>query len=279
MKMTYRARWSDNDHYFGPFTYARDSRGYRPLAAILSSADDDDRGCNLRLSGFGHTLIIALPQIIKPAKSWVDTSHYEWSSGRGGYWQIDKREYGFSYNDGYVSVSHGRSTMDSSTEQRWGWFLPWMQWRHVRRSFYDTAGEHFADEPKRRQAKLGADNWREYHDALSAIENACPTAAFDFKDFDGETLVATARIEEREWRLGEGWFKWLSLFRKPKIRRSLDLRFSGETGKRKGSWKGGTIGTGIDMLPGELHEEAFRRYCEQNGMTFVAAHLRKELKP
>lgn len=25
--VTYRRRWSDNDHYFGPFTYAFEPRG------------------------------------------------------------------------------------------------------------------------------------------------------------------------------------------------------------------------------------------------------------
>lgn len=70
-------------------------------------------------------------------------------------------------------------------------------------------------------------------------------------------------IEEREWKFGTGWFRWLSWFRKPKVSRSLDIRFSEEVGKDKGSWKGGKVGHGIDMLPGELHEAAFRRYCEK----------------
>jgi hypothetical protein len=51
----------------------------------------------------------------------------------------------------------------------------------------------------------------------------------------------------------------------------LDIRFSEETGRRKGSWKGGTLGHGIDMLPGELHEAAFRRYCATHEMEFVGA--------
>jgi hypothetical protein len=267
-----RARWSDNDKFYGPLTYARDNRGYKPFAAILASGDDDERVCNLRLSGFGRTLILALPPVLRPAKAWVDTSHYEWSKGPGsGYWQIDKREYGFSYSNGYLNVTYGRSTMDSNTEQRWGWFVPWMQWRHVRRSFYRIDGSHFADEPKRALSKSGIDAWREHHEKAHAIEEGCPTLAFAFKDFDGEKLTVTTRIEEREWRRGEGWFKWLSLFCKPKVRRSLDLRFSGETGKRKGSWKGGTIGHSIDMMPGELHETAFRRYCAENNMTFEGA--------
>ena len=43
---------------------------------------------------------------------------------------------------------------------------------------------------------------------------------------------------------------------------------AGETGKRKGSWKGGTIGHSIGMEPGELHESAFRRYCTEHNMVF-----------
>ena len=83
-------------------------------------------------------------------------------------------------------------------------------------------------------------------------------------------FTARTLIEEREWRLGEGWFKWLSLFRGPKISRSLDIRFSGETGRRKGSWKGGTTGHSIQLkFLGELHETAFRRYCAAHEMTFV----------
>jgi hypothetical protein len=47
------------------------------------------------------------------------------------------------------------------------------------------------------------------------------------------------------------------------VKRSLDLRFSDEIGPEKGSWKGGTVGHSIDMLPSESPEAAFRRYCEQ----------------
>ena len=89
------------------------------------------------------------------------------------------------------------------------------------------------------------------------------TVSFQFEDYDGEIITATSLIEERQWEFGEGYFKWLSWFRKPKIIRSLDLQFSEEVGPEKGSWKGGTVGHGIDMLPGEMHEQAFRRYCDK----------------
>jgi hypothetical protein len=263
------ARWSDNDRHFGPFTYARDRRGYRPLAATLDSgrAEDSDwheRGestCTLRVSGFGHTLILALPQIVQPLRRWVDTK------GPGsGYWDIQRRAFGFSYHGGFLQVFRGARTNDSSTDRTWSKHLPWTQWRHVRHSFYGLSGEHVATLPDTGKSYLGdPGRW----DRARAIADATPAVSFAFRDFDGEELIATTKIEEREWRFGTGWFRWLSLFRRPKIRRSLDIRFSGETGRRKGSWKGGTIGHGIDMEPGELHEGAFRRYCAQHDMTFI----------
>ena len=265
-----RARWSDNDHYFGPFTYARDDRGYRPTAVVLGSGDGGDYpGCQLRLSAFGHTLIAALPSIVKPWRRKVFPTGWDAATiarlGRDWYWDSYKREYGFSISDGLLIVFLGRQTLDSSTEQSWAMHLPWTCWRHVRYSLYDTAGDHYWTEPKGAKV-LDAD----YRDRR-AIEDACPVCSFDFKDYDGEALRATTRIEEREWRFGEGWFKWLSIFRLPRISRSLYIRFSSETGPRKGSWKGGTIGHGIEILPGELHEAGFRRYCAENNMIFIEA--------
>jgi hypothetical protein len=269
---TYRRRWSDNDTYFGPFTFAL-SKKYRSFAIDIRSDDDEERGCRLRFSVGGFTTLLALPGwVLRPARRWVDTSRHEWSKPGGGYWEIIPREYGFSFSDtgmvgGTVAlhVHFGRQTHDSSTDQSKCYFLPWTDWRHVRHSLYGLSGEHFADLPEY-GFRLGRDSW----DRHRAVEESCPTVAFSFKDFDGEELIATTKIEEREWRLGTKWCKWLSWFARPKVHRSLDLRFSGETGERKGSWKGGTIGHSIDMQPGELHEAAFRRYCDAHGMTFIA---------
>lgn len=268
-------RWGDNDRYFGPFTYARG--GYCPLALVLGSGGDEDAGCRLRMSGFGHTLIIRLPQIIKPWRRKVQFSHCDEATlarlGQDWYWDTHQREFGFSLSSSgrigdpfydFLTVYYGRQTHDSSTDRSWSYTLPWMSWRHVRHSLYSLDGSHFATMPEYRG--LGRSNWEEQQ----AIKDSCPTRTFAFADFDGEELTATTKIEEREWRRGEGWFKWLSWFYRPKIRRSLDISFSGETGERKGSWKGGTTGHGIEMLPGELHEAAFRRYCAEHNMKFLS---------
>ncbi|QPF81643.1 hypothetical protein IC762_17610 [Bradyrhizobium genosp. L] len=249
-------RWSDNDHYLGPFTFAW-SDHYRTVAISVQSGDEDERKAYFRLSLGRFSFLSTLPAwLIRPERKRVQATY--WSPediarmGRDWYWEAIPREYGVSIIDGHFNVQYGRVTHDSSTEQRWGCFLPWTQWRFVRHSFYDSLGNHFWTAPK------GA-SW----DVRREMEDKCPTLKFSFRDFDGAELTATTKIEEREWLFGEGWFKWLSWFRKPMIRRSLDISFSGETGPEKGSWKGGTVGTGIDMLPGELHEAAFRRYCDQ----------------
>lgn len=269
MLMNQRAiRWSDNDHYFGPFTWAYNTK-YRNLAIVLKSDVNEDSDCgtsSLRFNIGGCTLILTLPQIVKPHvqrvfPGWDQTTVTR--LGRDYYDLPTERAFGFSCSDGFLQVFRGLRTNDSSTDRSWNCFLPWTQWRHIRHSFYGLQGEHVYDEQQ--GSSLGDKGWRE----RQAREDAVPSRIFAFKDFDGEALTVTTKIEEREWRFGTGWFKWLSLFRRPKISRSLSVSFSNETGRRKGSWKGGTMGHSIDMQPGELHESAFKRYCAEHEMTFM----------
>jgi hypothetical protein len=271
-------RWSDNDHRFGPLIYSRD-RSWRPLAVVLMSGDGEHPGCRFRLSAFGHTFIAALPPVIRPWRRKIYPNEKypgSWDAatierlGRDWYWDIHERQYGTSYCDGFLQVFLGRQTHDSSTTQSWSRHLPWTQWRHVRRSLYSLEGEHYWTEPEGRWSGLGDAEYQKRWDAIKAAEDACPSLTFAFTDYDGEALTARTRIEEREWRFGEGWFKWLSAFRRPKVTRYLEISFSGETGRRKGSWKGGTLGHSIEMLPDERHEAAFRRYCEAHEMQFIA---------
>jgi hypothetical protein len=250
-------RLTDNDKRFGPITYGRVD--WRPLRFVFSTGGgvDEHRHNNITCYGFGWVARISLPTRFSPYKRWVSTGHYEWAdSPDSGYWDVHPREYGFSLHDGFFQLFLGPQTMDSTTTKSWAKHLPWTQWRHVRFSLYDETGKHYWTQHDK-DRKLG------FWDDQMKAQESCPKVKFLFTDFDGKEIVATTHIEEREWHFGEGWFKWLSLFRKPMIRRSLSLEFSAEVGPEKGSWKGGTIGHSIEMLPGELHEPAFRRYCEQ----------------
>lgn len=253
-------KWSDNDRYFGPFTYAPSD--YDRWAIMLGSGREDYPYCRIRFSAFNHTLILRLPPIIKPSRKWVDLSGASWnkdSDGPKGYWDIHEREYGFTYSDKALHVHYGEQTHCWPGCKSKVFFLPWLNWRHVRTSYYDKNGNHYYTEPKHK-IRLGDDSWQERKDII----DACPSVSFLMKDYDGQEITAKTTIHEMEWRFGEGKFKWLSWFRKPMIKRYLDIRFSAEVGPEKGSWKGGTIGTSIHMRPDELHKQAFIRYCEED---------------
>lgn len=229
-------RLTDNDKNFGPLTIGRWST---TLSAYVEGGDSDDPDSTLLIVALGWAARLKLPFTIKPY----------------GKYREHSRRYGVSLSDmgnGYdfLQIFFGPQTHDSSTTKSWSKHLPWKQWSHVRHSLYTPTGEHFYTEVR------GAD----FRDFFAKRED-CPQSHFGFVDYDGEFIVATCTIEEREWHKGEGWFKWLRWFSTPKVVRSLDLRFSAEVGPEKGSWKGGTIGHGIDMLSGESPQRAFQRYC------------------
>lgn len=252
-------RWGNNDIYLWPFTFARD-RDYKHFGVDLRSTDDEGRGCSLRVSGFGLTVICALPDWLVPPERKKVSANWDSATvarlGRDWYWDITPRSYGFSIHNDYLSVRYGRDTWDSSTEQSWGWVMPWCEWRFVRHDLYGLNGQLFGSVIV--DARFGTPEY----EANELLREQWPGEAFAIEDFDGECLTATVKLEEREWRLGRGWFKWLSWFTKPKVNRTIDIRFSGETGREKGSWKGGTIGHGGSVEPGDMHESAFARYCE-----------------
>lgn len=257
-------RLTDNDRRFGPLTWGK-TDSYRPLRLTFctgGNGDDDSPRNSLTAWAFGRVLRLSLPTLMQPyrikhiAESWDAATVAR--MGRNWYFETHPREYGFSVSDGFLQVFLGPQTHDSTTTKSWSKFLPWTQWRHVRHSFYDAAGEHFWTEPQR------VGRWKEGEwEEMDRQRSACPTVTFTITDYDGAVIQATTRIEEREWHFGEGWFRWLSLLRRPMVKRSLDIHFGAEVGTQKGSWKGGLIGTSIEMLPGELHADAFRRYCAQ----------------
>lgn len=50
---------------------------------------------------------------------------------------------------------------------------------------------------------------------------------------------------------------WTKLF--ADVRKSIEIEFTKEVGKRKGRWKGGTIGCGYTMLPNEDPIDTIKR--------------------
>jgi hypothetical protein len=245
----------------------RESNFYMKFCLYSGYGREDSSKCRLVISLFGWYLTIFLPQIIRPYRHWVDMTKYDWHKGESkGYWEEDQRAFGFYLFENHLNLMFGRQADSSSDTMSWGCFLPWNEWNFVRFSLYGLQGEHFWTQMEQEVRKVkGFDRYEKQRE----MEAQCPSKAFLFKDYDGEEITVVTHIEEREWHRGVKWFRWLKYFFKPQISRSLDLEFKKEVGRRKGSWKGGTLGHSIQMLPGELHEAAFRRYCEKNNMTFL----------
>lgn len=252
-----KRRYSGDDLHCWPFTLSFTT--HRNFGVVLDSGayEDGPGGCHIRLYLFGWVLICELPQII-PDYTRRHVANWDAATiariGRDWYEERFPREYGFTFFEGNLHTYFGPQTHDSRTTKSRVFFLPWRDCRFIRTSLYDLKGEHFHTE---------FDRARSAWPASTAVRDACPKARFEFDDYDGQRIVATTHIEEREWRRGTGLFSWLWWFRGPEIERSLTIEFSSEVGPEKGSWKGGTVGHSITMLPGELHEAAFKRYCEQ----------------
>lgn len=233
-------RWSDDQKRWGPFILSRDNSG--PAFYIGTSYWNGTVFHKLLITVFGWTFIVLLPVLRVPA------------------YRI-----GFKYCNDAAFFHYGRYIDFSDTNHEKLWWIPWKRMEHVRHTYMDLRGNPIVD--------VYGVNWINdgSYEVFEQIKDVIPKKVFNFRDFDGEELQATTHIEEREWRVGMGWWKTLRLFKKPDIQRYLEIQFSGEVGPKKGSWKGGTIGHSITMLKGETVDQVFARYCEKHNLTLLTS--------
>ena len=71
---------------------------------------------------------------------------------------------------------------------------------------------------------------------------------------------AKITISEREWRMRK--FKWTTMF--SKVRRTINVEFSSEVGRRRGSWKGGTLGCGESFDESETWKDGFEKLAQRD---------------
>lgn len=257
-------RLTDNDRRLGKhITYGR-TQEYRPISISYSSGGEDEgRPYNhLMVWAFGWVACVRMPHLLEPYREKVHAKYWSPADvermGRDWYWSVDERKYGFSYNDGFLQVYRGRQTGDSTTDQTRSWSMPWTNWHVRRKSLYGPDG----DLAWSYVTPYGAKGMP-YFDAFYAFkEKELEMVSFTVEDA-GTALLATTYLEEIEFTRGTGRWSWLRFFSRRRIRRSLDISFSREVGNEKGSWKGGLVGCSIDAAPGETHESAMRRWCDQ----------------
>lgn len=268
-------RLGDDDRYYlsGLITVASAGEDGPMLHLTSYNPDSEREYSTLTMRAFGKIVRIILPPIIRPHK--VKQAAKYWSEedkkrmGRDWYWKYFTRKYGFSFWEDSVHLYYGLQSGDSLDKPKTAvYFLPWKELRFVRHTVYDLHGNVYKENKDYKNETRHV----EYEDRLKT-----PKATFDLIDLhDGTPVKADLMLEECEWRLGTGVFKFLSYFTKPLIRRRFEVEFSSGVGADKGGWKGGVIGMSVDALPGELHQEGVDRLCREgvrgrgNRITYLA---------
>ena len=151
--------------------------------------------------------------------------------------ECDPPKWGISIHDNTVWIYRGGKGNMKGGNKWWTWNIPFLTKNWVRSSILlkNNTWEH---ETKGNTKNFYEEKWKK----KQAVWN------YRYTDkYEGEIIPTTIYVEEREWR--PKWLEWTSLFAEK--RRTIDVHFSKECGKRKGSWKGGTIGCGYELLPNE----------------------------
>ena len=287
-------RLTSNDRKFGPITYGKASwNAFRVILGSNGGENDDDHDSpehrirtSLTIYIFGWAFRVYLGQLVKRVTYKVKAS--SWSPeviermGRDWYDYSFSKEYGFSLHEGFLQIFYGlqndnnhythvsdegflsykRQDIEAGYKpiqhKSWSTHLPWTQFRTTAFRLYDDKNElHY--EIKNEKGLRGMD----YFDHLRQAKDQCPPVVFLLKDYDGTDVKAKTIIVESIYKRGEGWFKWLSWFTPNRIYRRLDIEFDQETGKEKGSWKGGTIGLSTDASDGKTHYQAIKEFCDR----------------
>jgi hypothetical protein len=233
----------------------------------IQSRDDDENKAHITLVGFGYYFSFIIPDwIIPPIK--VEHSHFNPNTQQVSCFTTDEvREYALSLFEDCFTIRYGLQSGDSDTQKSKTWTVSWLVWRHVRQSFYNLDGTLFGhlENNLKGTGRFNEERWK----LREQLVNDVPKVQFKFLDYDGAEGIATCYIVEREWRFGDKWCKWLSWFRKPWIRRELDISYNIEVGKRKDSWKGGTVGCSCDIMNNQLPEDAFKQHCKKDNLTYI----------
>ena len=112
------------------------------------------------------------------------------------------------------------------------WHFPFLSWEFISHEILDKQGE-----------------WTNAHgiygdDRLSIAQSEVHPYTYTLRSGKVQNVGATCTMER--WIHHRKWFPWS---KRESV--SLQVEFSAEVGEGTGSWKGGTVGCGYDILPGE----------------------------
>lgn len=159
--------------------------------------------------------------------------------------ECDAPKWGIAIHNNTVWIYRGGKGNMNGGNKWWTWSIPFITKEWVRTSILlnDDTWEH---ETKGDRKSFYEDKWKQKQKSWT----------YDYTDiYDGEVIPTTIYVDEREWR--PKWLKWTSLFAKKN--KTIDIHFSKECGKEKGSWKGGCLRCGYTLLPNEHPLDCLKR--------------------
>lgn len=202
-------------------TWPRTSVGLK----ITTFDNDDDRTAR-------KTCWVGLGVVQAFIPMWTVPS--DWPPMDGPQWGIDlSREFGIVWNWGQKRRSWN-----------WPFHTTLVAWE------YEAEGGSWINMDQRPELPKGAD-WDRRPGAKRE------TYPYRYVLRCGRVQERSATIIRERWTRGRHILSHLGW--PSRVRHSIDVEFNGEVGEGEGSWKGGTIGCGYDMLPGETPLATLRR--------------------
>lgn len=159
--------------------------------------------------------------------------------------ECDPPTYGIKIHNNTFWIYKGGKGNDSGGNKWWTWHFPFLTKDWVRTSIL-LKNDTWEHESQGNKKDFYNDEWKQKQKSWE----------YDYTDkFDEEIIPTTIYVCEREWR--PKWLKWTNLF--AQTIRSIDVHFSKEVGKEKGSWKGGCTGCGYTLLKNEQPLDCLKR--------------------
>lgn len=161
-----------------------------------------------------------------------------------GKWSINlpfTKAPGFDFNK--FEHSYGFSWFGTGIHFNWAtqtkiWDLPLKSWKFISHEVLDIGG-HWVPH----QLTFEGDDGR-----------YTETHPYTYTLASGEVQERQATVYTERWNHHRKWAPFLK-----RTSTCLSVSFDGEVGEGTGSWKGGTVGCGYDILPGESMLDTLRR--------------------
>ena len=186
---------------------------------------------------------------------WHSVFKMPWKSKRFPHGDCDAPQWGIAIHDNTFWLYKGGDGNWGGGSKYWTWNLPFFTKVHVRHDVVCDLSEPDEDNEDLHLVPYETLTKGKVYVPLNENE-LVKKYHYDYTDkYDGEVIPCTFWVEEREWR--PKWLTWTNMFKT--IRKYIEIEFDSEVGKEKGSWKGGCLGCGYDLLPGESPMDCIKR--------------------